>query len=338
MRDLEAYIEELLYENECVIVPGFGGFITNLQPAAIKENMLVPRGRTLLFNRQLKNNDGLLAGHIAKTEGDYSLAMRMIGHFVRNSNETLEQGKTLELKRIGNLSLGPDNNVLFQPSAGHNFELHSYGLLAIQAGPVLAKETASKGKDKKKVRENKPAVKTLTLNKSSAWKSYLVAASFFGALAVSGVLLWDQGVIQQQIFYGSLNPFPSDTFTGTVKPVTEEVKKEEASEIVPAPATEDTLITETPAEVPVLTEVTVQDDSLYYVILGAFSREYNANKLKAELTAKGYQPETVYMPGSALLRVSGMTLSARPEAEKQLEELKARENPDAWLLVQKKQN
>ena len=62
MIELSKHIEVLLLENDCVIVPGLGGFIAHKRQAAysIQKGEFMPPLRTIGFNPQLIMNDGLL--------------------------------------------------------------------------------------------------------------------------------------------------------------------------------------------------------------------------------------------------------------------------------------
>ena len=55
MIELARHIEILLLENDCVIIPDFGGFIAHYQPARYikEENLYLPPVRTIGFNPQL---------------------------------------------------------------------------------------------------------------------------------------------------------------------------------------------------------------------------------------------------------------------------------------------
>ena len=48
------YVHELLLENDTVIIPGFGAFISNYKPAEIDEetNELKPPAKEVTFNAQ----------------------------------------------------------------------------------------------------------------------------------------------------------------------------------------------------------------------------------------------------------------------------------------------
>jgi len=55
MLSIDGIIGELLLRHNCVILPGFGGFIAQRQPARIDyhSGTMHPPGKSILFNRQL---------------------------------------------------------------------------------------------------------------------------------------------------------------------------------------------------------------------------------------------------------------------------------------------
>ncbi|HEY9550751.1 MAG TPA: SPOR domain-containing protein, partial [Prevotella sp.] len=63
MLEIERHIEILLLNNDCVIIPGFGGFMAHHVEARFDEgdDVFLPPSRTVGFNPQLKLNDSLLA-------------------------------------------------------------------------------------------------------------------------------------------------------------------------------------------------------------------------------------------------------------------------------------
>ena len=56
--------------HDCVIIPQFGGFVGNNRSAVLNETtgIITPPSKEILFNLNLKTNDGLLINHIAKSE------------------------------------------------------------------------------------------------------------------------------------------------------------------------------------------------------------------------------------------------------------------------------
>jgi len=59
-KDISAYIRELLFRHDCVIIPGFGAFIGNYFPSQVDRNdgLFYPPSRRITFNRHLTGNDG----------------------------------------------------------------------------------------------------------------------------------------------------------------------------------------------------------------------------------------------------------------------------------------
>ena len=55
MIELAQHIEALLLENDCVIVPNFGGFVAHYAPATYvkEEHLFLPPTRIIGFNSQL---------------------------------------------------------------------------------------------------------------------------------------------------------------------------------------------------------------------------------------------------------------------------------------------
>ncbi len=67
---LTQYIKELLYQHECVTLPGFGSFLVQNHPIGVNRftGEFLPPSRSISFNRLIQDNDGLLASHVAKRE------------------------------------------------------------------------------------------------------------------------------------------------------------------------------------------------------------------------------------------------------------------------------
>ena len=64
------YISELLFLHDCVIIPEFGGFVGNNKSAVLNKNTntIYPPSKEILFNKNLRINDGLLINHISNYE------------------------------------------------------------------------------------------------------------------------------------------------------------------------------------------------------------------------------------------------------------------------------
>lgn len=140
-------VKELLHKHDCVIMPNFGGFVCNPENARIDQvsHIITPPARRVMFNQNLKTNDGLLAQFVAQNFGiTYSEALRAIDDVITDFKNKLEQTKQIDIDAFGTFRLNAEANYVFLPNK-HNTYLHaSFGLLPIQATPVTDFVTGAK--------------------------------------------------------------------------------------------------------------------------------------------------------------------------------------------------
>lgn len=128
---ITAYIKELLYTNECVIVPNLGGFVTNYKPAQLSPDgrFIYPPAKNIGFNAKLKLNDGLLVNFISQKENiSYEQAKKKIDEFVSNVFLKLDSGQTCNLDEIGTLVFDKEYKLIFTPSNTTNYNIDAFGL------------------------------------------------------------------------------------------------------------------------------------------------------------------------------------------------------------------
>lgn len=122
MVELAKHIEILLLNNDCVIVPGFGGFMAHHVDAVYdeEENLFLPPSRTLGFNPQLHINDSLLAqSYVEAYDISYPDAVKRIDAEVQEMRQTINNQGFFELPDIGVIQNNDDGNLEFEPcSAG----------------------------------------------------------------------------------------------------------------------------------------------------------------------------------------------------------------------------
>ena len=125
----EQHIHELLKENDTVIIPGFGAFISKYKPAEIGENEIVPPSKEISFTKEIRNNDGLLVGYIAETEKiSHFDALKLIEKERENIIFLLDKREEVKLERTGILSLNEKNEIQFVPEPDESLLLDSFGL------------------------------------------------------------------------------------------------------------------------------------------------------------------------------------------------------------------
>ena len=140
------YINDLLYRYDCVIVPNFGGFITNRIGAKVNPftNNFYPPTKQISFNAHLKQNDGLLLNYIASVENiSFEKAIIKINEAVSSWEETLKN-KQVVFDNIGNISLNENSQLIFEQKKNHNFLTNSFGLSVVSSTKINTKEIPNK--------------------------------------------------------------------------------------------------------------------------------------------------------------------------------------------------
>jgi len=134
---IENYIVELLFEQECVIIPGFGGFVINYHPAHYdeKKNIFYPPQHKVGFNVQLKTNDGLLYNTLMKREHiSFEQARQKVANYVEKINKRLLKKETVKINNLGSFTL--KHQLIFSPDKQVNFLANVYGLDAVLISPA----------------------------------------------------------------------------------------------------------------------------------------------------------------------------------------------------------
>lgn len=118
MTELAKQIEILLLDNDCVIVPGFGGFMAHHVDSVYieEEELFLPPMRTLGFNPQLHVNDSLLAqAYVESYDISYPEALRMIEDDTRELRQTLNNIGEFELPNVGIIRVNDAGKYEFTP-------------------------------------------------------------------------------------------------------------------------------------------------------------------------------------------------------------------------------
>ena len=188
MIELDRHIEILLLSNDCVIVPGLGGFMAHHVDARYDEEdaSFLPPLRTLGFNPQLKMNDSLLVqSYIEAYDISYPEALRRIESEVDELRQHLETNGRFELNDLGVLQLNDEGNMEFEPCEAGILTPDLYGLSTFEMKPLAIQqaeeEPAAPVTDETEVQEvdDEPAI---TIRMS--WLRNVVAAAAAVALPI----------------------------------------------------------------------------------------------------------------------------------------------------------
>lgn len=146
MTELERHIAKLLLDNDCVIVPGFGGFMAHHIAASYdeKNHIFLPPTRTVGFNPRLTMNDSVLAqDYVSCYDLSYPEALKRIESEVDEFRQMIlgEDGGH-ELCGIGRLYALENGEYDFIPNDNGITTPATYGFQAFELDTLPATESA----------------------------------------------------------------------------------------------------------------------------------------------------------------------------------------------------
>lgn len=308
---IEQHISQLLYRNQCVIVPGFGAFLTEFQSAQLDENShsFYPPKKIVSFNPFIKNNDGLLANHLAQAEKiSYEIAVNVIQNEVSHWKTKMLEIGNFSVKNVGSFSLNSEKNIVFVPTDQINYLKESFGLSSFISPSVkreFYKEEVSQLEEKAPIiftpekRKNYSALKYAAIFLLSAGITGAVGYKYYENQIAQETLIVETNVqkkinqkIQQATFYIS-NPLPAVTLTIPVEKLP------------------------------------------YCVVAGAFRIESNAEDQYQRLLKLGFKKAKRLAPNNhGLFPVLYGSYSTYAEAHEAMKNIQKLDNKDAWLLVE----
>ncbi len=305
---IEHYISQLLYRHQCVTVPGFGAFLAETQSAYLyaATHSFYPPRKVVSFNPNLKNNDGLLANHIAESEKTtYENAVHAIESELAIWKSILEVNGHFTLKNIGEIALTAENNLLFTPADTINYLPEAFGLTTFVSPKVLREELKEVVEE---LEEKAPIQFTPERRKAPAYLKY--AAVFVLAFTVSGSIglkLYTDQIAQETLL------------------VEMAVQKEVQNSIQEA-----TFFIQNP--VPSIS-IPVEAELLsYHIVAGAFRNEGNATIVLQNLVKQGYSARRIEPNKHGLFPVLYGSYATYEEAKTAQFDI-VKSNPEAWILV-----
>lgn len=323
--DIAFYISELLYSNDCVILPGFGGFVTSYAPAKIHpvNHTFYPPSKNILFNSKLTRDDGLLVDFIASDKNiSYTEAKSLVASFIRELEHKIYSGEKVNLKNVGVFFLDKKQKLLFDPDTSINYLEESFNLPSIVTHPIDRKSRHQRIETG--FIDRKPESQNAKSKRKVLYASMAVVPVILILGWIVFVGLPKAGNIQQT---GMVNLADYDTMDQQPANLETEVEKDPPIESLnfEEPKVTDEII---PKEI--VPKVT--PSKKYYIIGGSFSNEANAEKLVGILRAKGYDAEQAGLSRKGLFAVAYFSTFDKDEALVNLAMIRRDDNPSAWLL------
>jgi hypothetical protein len=307
---IEKHISDLLYRYQCVTVPGFGAFLTETVSAHVtgSASSFFPPKKVVSFNANVKNNDGLLANHVALQEKmSYELAVIKINDVVTEWSYLLQNRNRLALKNIGEISVNNEMNWVFEPANTINYLTDAFGLTSF-VSPEITREKLKQ--EVESLEERAPIIFTPQRKRNYSYLKYAaVFTIMFGAGTFGYKMYYDQQVMEQTLI--------------VEKKVQEKVQQQ---------IQEATFMLSNP--IPSVELAIVEEKMPYHLVAGAYRSEENANKAIAELNAAGFEnAKMLPLNKHKLYPVVYASFKTLNEAQSERRAIQKSHNAEAWLLI-----
>ena len=374
MIELAKHIEVLLLENDCVIVPGLGGFIAHYRSCVYNEDTgeFCPPARTIGFNPQLVMNDGLLVqSYMQAYNTDFPDATRKIEKLVQKQKEDIYRYGHIYLNNVGTLYYNMNGVYEFEPEANGFFTPSLYGLQGFTF-PKLSPENVPQEKPFEYAMPR--TVKTSTRRSSfhyRRWSKNIVAIAaaillfflfsipventylddaeyaslgstgLFDAIKnhsmASSIITVSPSVQQQEKKQKTVKKQSVKNNINTLKPVAVKIEKVAAPSAKPAAHVVKDVKQPVEKKTPAANKVPQKATTKAdsYIIVASLATNSDAMQVVKQMQQKGYK-EAQILESDGRFRVAINRYTNQTDAYKQIKELK--KNADfasAWVLTTK---
>lgn len=352
MIQIQRHIEILLLSHDCVILPGFGGFIAHHVDARYDEDdrLWLPPYRTLGFNPQLTMNDSLLAqSYVEAYDMSYPDALRQIDAEVEELKGVLHTEGAYDMDGVGRLSINVEGNTEFEPcEAGilspEMYGLADFGFKRLKDAVPLTEETATDVEQEQEQQETTPALLDFTDDEDDEQRAVVIKMSWVrNAVAIAAAVACffllatpvansDLGTRTMSQLQGNIiyKLMPKDSNMTPAQPVKEEVK--EVREVPEAKAVKEEV-----SEVKDANEAkeVVEKKEQYCIVLASQVKRSNAEEYVGQLKKRGIADARISVDNGTLRVVCG-GYDNQQEAYSHLNKLASDiEFADAWVYKMK---
>lgn len=334
------YIEFLLPQYNCVIIPDFGGFIVNIEPAHTdEEGTITPPAYRISFNQDLKHNDGLLASHIQQKENmSYETACLAIKKYVEEIKKDCAQKGFLSCDKLGQLRTDGSGNLSFIPNQS-NVHPQLIGLSAVHL-PLLSQIDHELRREKRNI-SLKYAIGSVA---AAAAAILLLIGPSIKIDSITDTQDHQQAnfvhtLIQRQSTAANTAQFESVKNRISTMPekkvATANAIQESSIRTTPLKNIENnnTIISNSSSESFDISDSNVKASRTYYIIVGGEESKEQANRLLAKIQSEDF-PAANIVESAERFRIYVRAFEDKAKAEKYLEKFR-KENPrhqTAWLF------
>lgn len=306
-----------------------------------------PPSKKILFNINLRQNDGLLANHIAQAEKiSFTEANEHIRKFSEETIKVLKSRKYLIFQGIGKFYMGKEGNIQFDQDLRSNLLPESFGLQPFFSAPIKRDPYQDKVEKRLQTRIDTRELVKRAIPKPLKWAAILaipIAAAII--LSLAGYDSIKSGSWSAADIFSSLSPFsnaetkqappektPSHLYeepVNTSEPVSDMEQSFGPVRDKSEPAGVQAYKTEPERTPP---QTSAPPSGSFAVIVGAFGVENNAHKLVSKLKKQGIKALVFDRSSGGLSRVAAGVFTSQSEAIRTMNTLKANGFPGAWIL------
>lgn len=318
MISIDKHISRLIANHDCVIMPGFGAFLSHRIPAHYnaEEQIYMPPRRTLGFNPQITMEDALLTTAYMQQYGiSYNQAAILMKDDIKKLKKRLSRKGQLYFGELGVLSMNIEGTISFEPAENSIDDPDNYGMMPLPIPMLSHKEETTI---------------TIKINRHRI-SQYIAAAA---------------AIIIMFIF---VTPLSEHTFKNDTKAsLGNFASPEQISMMQQVSAPAPTAVVKSNCEICPIEESVKQENSTtpteslsdnqsnivatikYHIIVASSPNEANADLAIKELISKAKFDYTK-VKGNGRFRISAGGYATHEEAQSVLSDIQAT-FPDAWIL------
>lgn len=261
--EIAKHITYLLQFHECVVIPEFGGFITNYKAAVYNplNHTFSPPSKEVVFNSKINKNDGLLINHLVDVERiGYRQAQTAVMNFTDQLFNALNGGEKVDFEQLGSFEFDRSGTVIFTPATRFDL-IEAYGLKPFSFSAIENSQ--------KHYYQPRPAIRVLHR------RTDLIKVAATAALLLTLALF---PVKNEELSIQSSNLIPFHLFTSeqTVNTASTAANEQEVEK-------EDLVL------------AIVKEKAPYVLVGGSFEHLGNANVFLNKLINDGHQAEIIVM-------------------------------------------
>ncbi|GIV41852.1 MAG: hypothetical protein KatS3mg034_1162 [Vicingaceae bacterium] len=334
-------IKELLFEKECLIIPGWGGFIKNSASAHYDKfsSLLFPPSENIIFNPELKHQDGFLVLQIAqKLNLTYEQAGRLLKDQIEEWNKIINTYHRLSFDGIGTFFKTINGTVIFEQDKHFNYSKRYFGLTPVQMTPVFQKTPILELNNyRQNIKKNQTAnTKIWRIAIRSAASVLLLATIYLTSKYVPKEYVYQASLqLKNIVFKEKVKYKPNHLISSKISNNHHLKEENESLQIFSMNKTKhDVNEGKTDAEVNKFENNENKQSTKYYVVAGTFNSQKNALGLENKLKKSGYSSLVIERKGK--YTVAYKEFNDKNKAMQYLLQEIRPKHPQAWILTYEK--